>query len=234
MKSVVILSGGMDSSLALKFTVSKNGAENVAALSFNYGQKQAHELKCAEKVCKLLEVPHKIVHLRFLQEFSKGFSANVDEDIEVPSIKDILGHPQPVTYVPNRNMVMLSIAASFAETVGAQEVVCGIQAHDAYGYWDATKEFVDAMNNVIKRNRQNQIEIVAPYADLSKTDELLALQKIDGNVNFLKNTFTCYNPQKGKISCGNCPSCAERIQAFINCNLEDPIPYAIDINWIAK
>ena len=229
-RSVVILSGGMDSTIAMRLCVERLGPDKVKALSFNYGQRQVIELERAAASTKLLGVEHEIVDLNFISRFGKGFSANIDPSMEMPTIQDVLGDPQPKTYVPNRNMIMLSIAAAYAETHNCKFIVTGLQVHDTYGYWDTTQGFVDSMNSVLSQNRHNKIRIVAPFVDISKTKELKILNVLDGNYDLLQHTITCYNPKDG-ISCGQCPSCAERIGAFISVGGIDPIPYAIDIDW---
>ena len=115
-KVVVILSGGMDSTIAMRFCVEKYGANNVYALTFDYNQKQNVEIEKAKESTKLLGVEHKILDLTVLGNLSQGFSANVDKTIDMPSIKDVLGDPTPKTYVPNRNMILMSLAAAYAET----------------------------------------------------------------------------------------------------------------------
>jgi len=113
---VVILSGGMDSTIAMRLAVQKYGKENVSALTFYYGQKQKREIEMARMSTQMLGVKHRVVDASFLGDISKGFSANVDTDMAMPTIKDVLGDPRPKTYVPNRNMILMSIAAAFAET----------------------------------------------------------------------------------------------------------------------
>jgi 7-cyano-7-deazaguanine synthase len=154
-------------------------------------------------------------------------SALTNADLKVPTASEAVGDAQSLSYVPNRNMMMLSIAAAYAETVGAENVVYGAQAADNHsGYFDATNEFRDALNNVFNLNRKNRIRIQAPYIDKDKT-EIVALG-IQYHVDF-KQTHTCYNGTE--IACGKCVSDANRIQAFINNGVIDPIKYAVDIPW---
>lgn len=233
-KALVVLSGGMDSTIAMRLSVDKYGADNVHAISFNYGQKQVHELECAKKSTHLLRVEHKIVDASFLGDISQGFSANVDKNIPMPTIQDVLGDPTPKTYVPNRNMILMSIAAAYAETKKIPNIIMGLQVHDEYGYYDTTQRFVDKINSVLSENRSIQIKVTAPFAELSKTEEIEILLELDGNINLLKYTLTCYNPRAAwepvtdrmtVLSCGKCPSCSERMKAFKNLGLVDPVPY---------
>lgn len=228
---VVVQSGGMDSTIAMRLCVEKYGADNVRSLSFYYGQRQTHELTMAQKSTGLFGVKHKIFDLSVLGEISKGFSANVDSDMSMPSIKDVLGDPRPKTYVPNRNMILMSVAAAFAEVEGLDTVIMGLQIHDEYGYHDTTARFVNKVNDVLSENRIIKIKVIAPFAALSKLDELLILKELDGDVSLTQHTLTCYNPNDKGESCGKCPSCSERIANFMMLGEKDPIPYSVDIPW---
>lgn len=228
---VVVLSGGMDSTIAMRLCVARYGAENVRALTFDYGQKQRIEIEKAKISTSLLGVKHKILDLSVLGEISKGFSANVDTDIDMPTIKDVLGDPRPKTYVPNRNMILMSIAAGYAEVEGIEAVIMGLQIHDEYGYHDTTARFVDKVNDVLSENRIIKIRVIAPFANLSKFDELKLLKELDGDLLLTQHTLTCYNPNERGESCGKCPSCSERIANFMLMGERDPILYSIDIPW---
>jgi 7-cyano-7-deazaguanine synthase len=228
---VVILSGGLDSTIAMRLAVEKYGASNVSALTYYYGQKQKREIDMAKMSTNLLGVKHKVVDASFLGEISKGFSANVDTDMEMPTIKDVLGDPTPKTYVPNRNMILMSIAAAYAETQGVEYIVTGLQVNDTYGYWDTTTSFVNKMNDVFAENRKIKVKIIAPFVDLNKHQELSILKELDGDLNLTLFTLTCYNPTEDHKSCGKCPSCAERIANFAKVGEKDKVQYNIDIPW---
>lgn len=222
---ITVLSGGMDSTILTRLCVEKYGADKVSALSFFYGQRQVREVELASRTCAQLGIKHKLIDIGFLQEIGKGVSANLDRDIKMPTVKEVLGHPQPVTYVPNRNMILMSIAAAVAETSQASHVFLGLQIHDEYGYHDTTARFVNKINQVLDENRKNKIRIEAPFNNMSKTEELRILLEVDGNVSLLVNTLTCYDPDEEGKSCGVCPSCSERLRAFRNIGIKDPIPY---------
>lgn len=232
-KAVVVLSGGLDSTIVTYLAVSRYGAQNVSALSAYYGQKQGGaEIVQAEKTCKRLNIKHVKVDMKFLGDMVKGVSANmIGSGIEMPTIQEVLGEPQPVTYVPYRNMILNAIAFSFAEANDASVVFSGLQSHDCYGYWDTTPEFINAVNNVSILNRKHAIQICAPFVELAKVDEIrLGLEL---GVHF-EETLTCYNPHLdtvGYVSCGKCPSCAERIMNFAKAGVADPIPYAVELDW---
>lgn len=228
---VVILSGGMDSTITMRLAVEKYGAENVSAITFFYGQKQVREIQQAQWSTSALHVKHKIVDASFLGEISKGFSANVDTDMEMPTIKDVLGDPRPKTYVPNRNMILMSIAAAYAETQNVDTILTGLQVHDEYGYHDTTQRWVNKVNDLLSENRIIKIKLIAPFSQLSKFDELTILRELDGDLSLTSMTLTCYNPNDVGESCGKCPSCSERIANFAKVGEKDPVPYSLDIDW---
>jgi len=227
---VSVLSGGLDSTILTYILVKKYGKERVYALSYDYGQKQKRELLMASASCSWLGVKHKVLDLAILGEIVKEVSANIGgTNVSMPTIKDVLGDPQPKTYVPFRNMILNSLAFSFAESNKASHVFTGLQVHDQYGYWDTTQRFVDSMNAVADQNRSHKVRMEAPFSHLSKYEEILIAQEL-GNVLF-ECTLTCYNPDVEGKSCGKCPSCSERIANFAKAGIKDPIPYSIDIPW---
>jgi len=228
---LVVLSGGMDSSILTMLLVRKYGANKVVALSYDYGQKQREELNKAKKITEVLEVGHKVLDLGILGEIAKPISANIGgTDVAMPTIKDVLGDPQPKTYVPFRNLILLSLTMAQAEASNASHVFTGLQVHDEYGYWDTSQRFVDSLNAVASQNRTHKVEIMAPFSHLSKYEEINICKEL-GWVNLLAHTLTCYNPDDLGRSCGKCPSCSERIANFAKAGLQDPIQYSIDIPW---
>lgn len=230
---VIVLSGGMDSTITMRLCVEKYGSDRVSALSFDYGQKQRIELEKAKQSTAHLKVKHKVLDLGILGEISQGFSANVDTSINMPDIHEVLGDPRPKTYVPNRNMILMALSASFAEVNDANYIFMGLQVHDEYGYFDATQRFVDRVNNALAENRVIQIQVVAPFSQLSKLDEVNILQEMDGNIDLLGMTLTCYNPDGEGRSCGVCPSCSERVANLRKAGVVDPIKYQTPIKWVS-
>lgn len=229
--AVVVMSGGMDSTIAARLAVEKYGAENVHALSFYYGQKQSIELDKAQQNSVTLGLAkHLLVDITFLGDMVRGVSANIQGGQAMPTIKDILGDPAPPTEVPFRNGILIMIAAAYAQANSLQTIMVGLQAQDEYSYFDTTPAFVQAMNDVIKQNRVHNIKVHAPWQGINKAAEIAMLIEMDGHADLLKNTITCYDPT-GDVSCGVCPSCAERIANFAKAGLVDSIPYAIDIPW---
>lgn len=228
---IVVLSGGLDSSSLTMILVNHYGSDRVKAISFDYGQKQKIELQKASELCKVLGINHRILDLGILGEIARPFSANIaGTNIEMPTIKEVIGEAQPPTYVPNRNMIMYSLAASVAEVEGANFIFCGLQTHDSYFYYDTTKEWVDKMNATLSLNRKNIIEILSPFSQLSKLEEIDLILEL-GQEDLFKHTLTCYNPNEKGESCGVCPTCEERIAAFAKAGFPDPIQYFKNINW---
>lgn len=230
-KNVVsVLSGGLDSTIMTYLLVEKYGRDHVFALTYDYGQKQKREIDMAIKTCIHLGIKHKVLDLSILGDIVKEVSANIaGTDVAMPTIKDVLGDPQPKTYVPFRNMILNALAFSFAESNNASHVFTGLQVHDEYGYWDTTQKFVDCMNSVAAQNRTHKVELLAPFSQLSKYDEIEISKELK-NVR-LDYTLTCYDPDVSGRSCGVCPSCSERIQNFIRANVRDPIPYVHGVDW---
>jgi len=230
MNKVVVLSGGLDSTTLLYDVVTQFGADNVRAVSFDYGQKHTIELDKAHRSCARLGVIHKLIDMRFVGDMVRGVSSLVDgSNIEVPTIEEAMGDPAPSTEIPYRNMLMCSLALSYAQANNADTVYIGIQKHDQYGYWDTTVAFLESINAISSLNRKHSIKVEAPYVDMSKTEEIEIGIKLDLNY---ADTWTCYNgPNEHREACGTCPTCSERIVAFAKAGMRDPIEYEIDIPW---
>jgi 7-cyano-7-deazaguanine synthase len=217
--SVVIVSGGFDSVSLLHYLV-KEEKRTPAVISFLYGQKHHREIECARENVALLGLQHhNVLDLAPLHSVFAG-SALTTEAVAIPDVEVVMGDPQPPTYVPNRNMIFLALAAAYAESVGVADVYYGAQKHDIYGYWDTTPQFLEALNGVYNLNRKTPIQIRAPFVNHSKTDILrvgLAL-----GIDYSK-TWSCY--AGGAKACGRCSTCAERLAAFRVVGIPDPLPY---------
>lgn len=230
-RHLVVLSGGLDSSVLTLLLHRRFGAEQVLAVSFQYGQKQTLEIERAQALTGHLGIEHRVINLSALGEIARDVSANISgTDIAMPKISEVLGDPQPKTYVPFRNLIFLSVALAQAEACRAERVYVGLQIHDEYGYWDTTEAFVESINRIAAQNRQTQIRIVAPFADLSKHQEIELAKEMEV-LPLLRHTLTCYNPNPSGESCGVCPSCSERIANFAKSGVPDPIPYQKPIDW---
>jgi len=234
-KALVILSGGMDSSVLLHYIADLNKSvsafaanpREVYAITFNYGQRISREIECAKfqaAACNVKE--HKIVNLDFFKDISQ-MSALTNTDLKIPKARDDIGNAQPLSYVPFRNLLMLSTAASWAETIGASTLCYGaVQTDDYSGYWDCTTLFLESVNKVFNLNRKNPISIIAPFIKFEK-NQVVKLG-LDLKVDF-KQTHTCYEGHE--LACGECVSCAARIKAFIDNKTVDPLRYSKEIPW---
>lgn len=232
--AVVVLSGGMDSTIAARLAVEKYGSDNVHAVSFYYKQKQSVELDLAKKNAEKLNIKHQFIDIGFLGDMVRGVSANIVGGLSMPTIKDILGDPAPATEVPFRNGILLMISCAYAQVNNLGVVVTGLQSSDQYNYFDTTPHFVDAMNSVVTQNRIHDIKIHAPFITSTKSEEILILKELDGNIGLLSNTLTCYNPvviDDKIISCGKCPSCSERLANFVQAGIPEPVQYERSIPW---
>jgi 7-cyano-7-deazaguanine synthase len=218
---VVLLSGGLDSSTLLHRVAARRGARGVHALSVRYGQTHARELRMAAWQAREAGVAsHRTVDLRFYGDLTAGASALTGARGEVPALRDLAPGTlrQPITYVPNRNMTLISIAAAYAESLGAREVYYGAQAQDRYGYWDCTREFVSSINRVLALNRGKPVRVVAPFVAMTKAK--IVKIGLELGVDY-GHTWTCY--RGGRKPCGECPSCVERADAFRHVGVPDPL-----------
>lgn len=219
-KSIAIVSGGMDSVTLLHHLV-KSEKLKPAVITFIYGQKHQKEVALAQAQVQLLGCSeHLVLDIASLSPLFAS-SALVAEHLAIPDITQVTGDPQPLTYVPNRNMIFLSLGAAYAETQGATDIYYGAQNHDMYGYWDTTPDFLQRLNAVFALNRKTPIQIKAPFVNYSKTDILRLGLELEVDYG---QTWSCY--AGGDLACGQCPTCTERLRAFANIGLSDPLPYA--------
>jgi len=217
--SVAIVSGGLDSITLLHYLIKKEEVEP-AIITFIYGQKHKKEVECAKEQAALLGcVEHLVLDLSLLQPLFAS-SALISSAINIPDILDVMGDPQPSSYVPNRNMIFLALAVAYAESHQVTHIYYGAQRHDIYGYWDTTPQFLDNLNQVYALNRKIPIQIRAPFIGYSKTDILRI--GLDLGVDYNK-TWSCY--AGGESACGRCPTCAERLKAFGDLGISDPLTY---------
>jgi 7-cyano-7-deazaguanine synthase len=221
--AVVLLSGGLDSTVLLHH-VKDLGHAPLHALSFDYGQRHAIELHCAAWQAKAAGAEHRVLPLHFLGPLLAAASTLIAQGAPVPDMADLSGEQltQPPTYVPHRNLMLLSMAAAYAEAQGMQHVFYGAQAQDEYGYWDCTEEFLKRLNAVLSLNRGNAVTIHAPFVHHSKARNIELGHAL--GVDFSR-TWTCYRGAEDggdALPCGKCPSCVERSQAFLKAGVPEP------------
>ena len=220
-KAIILLSGGMDSSTLLHYVKLTLKAGKILALSFDYGQRHSRELAMAGWQAKKAGVrEHRLLDMSFMRRVIAGASALTDPAARIPALSELSAgrRRQPPTYVPNRNMILLAIAAAYAEANGCTDVFYGAHAQDRYGYWDCTPEFIARLNRTLALNRKKPVVIHAPFAGMSKAAILKIGMKL--RVDY-RHTWTCY--RGGRRPCGTCPTCAERVQAFLRAGLRDPL-----------
>lgn len=227
-KLVLAFSGGMDSSVLL-FMAADRGYEEIHTLTFDYGQRHRKEIQCISLQGNSLQekYPHvrftnKILDVSYLKDISPT-SSLTNLDIDNPVIGKIAGDAQPVSYVPFRNQMFLTICCSYAESLGANTVWYGAaQIDSAAGYWDTTDSFVDIFNNLVSQNRTHKITVEAPLLTMSKSD--IIREGIRLGVNF-GDTWTCYSSHEDGLADATTPSSSLRLRGFIDSGYRDPIKY---------
>ena len=215
MKALVLFSGGVDSTTCLAIAVEKYGKNNVTALSISYGQKHTKEIQAAEKIAEYYGVELKKLDLARIFEGSDcSLLSSSGEDIPKESYAEQLEKTdgKPVsTYVPFRNGLFLSCAASVALSNGCEEIYYGIHTDDAAGnaYPDCSEEFNNAINSAIYIGSGNALKVTAPFVNMKKAD--IVAEGLKLKVPY-KMTWSCY--EGGEKPCGVCGTCRDRIAAF--------------------
>jgi 7-cyano-7-deazaguanine synthase len=218
-RAVVLVSGGMDSAVTL--AIARERGFVCYALSVDYGQRHASELAAAARIATMLGAAlHKTVHVDLR---SIGGSA-LTADIDVPT------HASagiPITYVPARNTIMLSVALGWAEVLGASDIFCGVNAVDYSGYPDCRPEFIDAFEALANRATKAGVEgahlrVHAPLIRMSKADIVREGARL--GIDFAA-TVSCYQADAKGRACGECDACRLRAQGFRDAGVADPTRY---------
>lgn len=224
MKAMVLSSGGVDSTTALGLAVSKYGKENVIALSISYGQKHDKEIQAAINVSEYYGVGHLFLDLAEIFQYSDcTLLKQSDKEIPLESyaeqIKETKGNKPVSTYVPFRNGLFLSSAASIALSKGCSVIYYGAHADDAAGfaYPDCSPVFNEAMNKAIYEGSGHQLTIEAPFVDMNKAG--VVKMGLELGVPY-ELTWSCY--EGGDEPCGKCGTCIDRAAAFAANGVEDP------------
>jgi 7-cyano-7-deazaguanine synthase len=212
-KAILILSGGMDSTTLLAHALADG--YDVHALSFDYGQRHSRELFAASQVADHYHIRHDIITLP-IEQHLKG-SSQTDKSVPVPH-----GHyaaeNMKATVVPNRNMILLSIAIGVAVSEGADTVFYGAHSGDHAIYPDCRPEFVERMDKVAEIANYDAVKVIAPFIGMDKGD--IAKRGVELGVPF-EYTWTCY--EGGEKPCGLCGACQERAEAFAKAGVKDPL-----------
>lgn len=226
-ETVVIVSGGMDS-VTLAYLLHQD-LTDIAILSFDYGQRHNKELEFARRCAKQLVVRQKTVDMRMIGKLLGG-SALTDNTIPVPE-----GHyadpTMKLTVVPNRNMIMLSIAVGWAVNLGARNVACAVHAGDHPVYPDCRPEFIQGIDELARVATngftREDFRVVAPFVEWTKAD----IVRIGDQIGVpWRETWSCY--KGGVFHCGACSTCFERREAFELAGVEDPTHYASKPTYI--
>ena len=224
-RSVVLLSGGLDSTTVL--AIAQSQGYEVYAISFRYGQRHQVELACAQRIAQAAGVAgHTIVDIDLSQFGGSALTAAMP----VPkhdSVDDI-GSDIPITYVPARNTVFLSLALAYAESVDARDIFLGVNALDYSGYPDCRPEFIDCFEQLANLGTKagvtgQRIRIHVPLIDLTKAQIIAAGRKLGIDYGL---TTSCYDPAPDGAACGHCDACLLRLRGFAQNELADPGHYA--------
>ena len=222
-KCLVLLSGGLDSATCLAIAV--NEGYKPYALSFDYGQRHKVELERAKTLAKKYNAVHFIFPLSLN---IIGGSALTDKEIEVPDVPiEKIGEGIPITYVPARNTVFLSIAAGFCEVNDIEDIFIGVNALDYSGYPDCRPEFIKTMEKAITFGTKysdmgKSFKIHTPLIDLKKSEIIKLGMELGVDYSL---TNSCYNPDSQGNPCGRCDSCKLRLKGFKEAGYKDPLNY---------
>ena len=216
-KAVVLLSGGLDSAVTLAHSISE-GNETIA-LSFRYGQRHAKELDSAAAVAKHYGIKHTVVDI----DLAAFRSSLIGNSKEIEKDRKNIGSDIPDTYVPARNMIMLSVAAGLCESAGAEMIYIGANSVDYSGYPDCRKEFFKAFEKMLSKGTKagaegRPIKVIAPILELSKADIVTLGKQLNVPMHL---TWSCY--EGGEAPCGRCDSCIIRKKGFADAGYKDVI-----------
>lgn len=220
MEAIVLLSGGMDSTLCATMA-EREFHEGVLALTILYGQKHEREVRAAERVAQHLGIRHETVDLDS-QLYAESGLALLDAEREIPSASYAEIEGVSPLYVPFRNGVFLSLATAVAQKHGASWVYFGAHSEDAqrWAYPDCTPEFIGAMAGAIYVGTYHQVRLLTPLQWMDKKAIVREGQLVGSPVHL---TWSCY--RGGELACGTCPTCRSRLAAFAANGLVDPIEY---------
>lgn len=224
-KAVVLLSGGIDSATTL--AIAKDSGYEVYAISFRYGQRHVFELEAAKKIAGQMDV---VKHLIMDIDLSSFGGSALTDKINVPKlhkVKDI-GKEIPVTYVPARNLIFLSLALGWAEVLGSTDLFIGVNAVDYSGYPDCRQEFIEAFEKTANLGTKIGVEgkriiVHTPLISLSKSE--IIKKGVELGVDY-GLTHSCYDPDDKGRACGSCDSCLLRKKGFEEAEVEDPTFYS--------
>jgi 7-cyano-7-deazaguanine synthase len=219
-KTLVVLSGGQDSTTCLYWAINKFGQDNVSAISFDYGQRHIIELESAKKIAELASVEHTILPIN---TFSFLGGNALTDNIEVEGVVNINVNKEnslPNTFVPGRNLIFLTFAAALAYQKGIENLVTGVAQTDYSGYPDCRMDTLQSLEKTLCLGMDYTLKIHTPLMDLSKAETVnLAIEL--GAMEAMAYSHTCYNGVQPP--CGNCPACILRAKGFDEAGVVDPL-----------
>jgi 7-cyano-7-deazaguanine synthase len=224
-KAVVLLSGGLDSTTVLAIAQKQGFA--VYALSFDYGQNHKIELQAAERVARTFGAEKHVVAQVDLRSFG-GSALTSDEPVPKNRSSEAIGDGVPITYVPARNTVFLSMALAWAESLGATDIFIGVNALDYSGYPDCRPEFIEAFETMANLGTKigsegKRIRIHTPLSAFTKRQIVETGLSLGIDYGM---TISCYDPSEYGLACGACDACQLRLKGFDEAGHTDPVKYA--------
>ncbi len=221
-KSVVLFSGGLDSTAALFWALKEY--ETVQALTFDYGQRHRIEIMMGQNLTRKIDIPHRILKVDLTQI---GGSALTDFELPVPDYTEATDSGPPSTYVPFRNGIFISLAAAWAEVEGIKDIVCGFNIIDSPDYPDTGQSFVEAMEKAINLGTkaslsQEKFRVLSPFVNMKKSD--IIRQGLSFGADF-SYSVSCYTGDE--IPCEKCSACVLRQKAWEDVGLEDPLLFRL-------
>jgi 7-cyano-7-deazaguanine synthase len=224
-KAVVLLSGGLDSTTVV--AIAREQGFQVYALSFDYGQNHKIELESAKRIAAKVGVERHAIVKVDLRSFG-GSALTSDQPVPKHRTAEAIGHGVPITYVPARNTVFLSLALAWAETLEATDIFLGVNALDYSGYPDCRPEFIQAFetlaNLATKMGTEDgkRVTIHTPLIAMTKKQIVETGQRL--GVDYAQ-TVSCYDPDESGVACGACDACLLRLKGFAEAGAADPAPY---------
>lgn len=222
-RAIVLFSGGQDSTTCLY--LAKQLYDEVHAVSIFYGQRHASELEAAAEIVKLAKVDHTVLHLDALGEIGDSALVRAGQELTGEGGRSDHAAPNglPSSFVPGRNLLFLSLAASVAVKLGVQDIITGVCQTDYSGYPDCRREFIDVLEKaatLAMPSSAGPMRVVTPLMYMTKAETVRMAARLPGCLDALKLSVTCYNGLRP--GCGTCAACVLRAQGFSSAGLTDP------------
>jgi 7-cyano-7-deazaguanine synthase len=212
-KAVVIFSGGQDSTTCLFYALKKFGKRNVEAITFAYGQKHGIEVIQSKVICEKANVKQTVINIDFLNTIVESALTSQGD------VNEINDKGLPSSFVPNRNQLFITLAHSYAQKIGAQNLVTGVCQTDYSGYPDCRQEFIDSVTITTNLGSQSNIRIYTPLMYLTKAETWKLAHELNCLVDVIVDSHTCYNGDRKTFNlwgygCDKCPACELRKKGF--------------------